>query len=552
MCDPKAVIMVVDDDIDSLKLIGLMIQRIGYEVITANSGSMALAKAYKEQPDLIIMDVMMPDMDGYEVVKQLRAQVETTHIPVIMLTAKSLVDDKVKGFEAGADEYLTKPTSPPELASRLEAILARDQSQVQRKPEFLAQAETAAPQLALPTPDVKQSKIASVITGKILVMGNGEGVRLVSLMLTRQGFAVTQAASDTDVLEKLAIEKPNLVIVYHDAVDISRIELVESLIQLCSPITSIMVLGSEKQSLSLEESLDVETYDFVEIPIHPAELTKRVQALLLSNTNYVRTQFMEALQAADEQRKGAAVIELAEVIKAQEDLLPDTLAQDPFWHNVRHMTQGTADRADAERKWSRYAELAMALILPKPDQHERLLQLASEFAEADLKAQTLLSIGLTQPTRAFNVILEASYDEDKTIRRAAVESLGHLGTSQGISRLEECLSDSASAISLAAVQSLASIGTDDGIQILRKNLFEGSTILQSNIVVVLARLESETAANILIEAAQKDMHENVLYGITQALARMEAERAVPVLNNLMQHSSAHVREGARKALENIS
>jgi pilus assembly protein CpaE len=122
-------ILIVDDDIDSLKLIGLMLQRHGYEVVAANAGNQALSKASHEHPDLIILDVMMPDMDGYEVCRRLRASPDTRAIPIIMFTAKTLVDDKVAGFEAGADDYLTKPTHPAELASRVKAILARNTSQ---------------------------------------------------------------------------------------------------------------------------------------------------------------------------------------------------------------------------------------------------------------------------------------------------------------------------------------------------------------------------------------------------------------------------------------
>ncbi|NJL92400.1 MAG: response regulator [Anaerolineae bacterium] len=122
-------ILVVDDDVDSLKLIGLMLQRQGYDVIAANAGQPALQKAYHEQPDLIILDVMMPDMDGYEVTRRLRAEPKTTSIPIIMFTAKTMVDDKVAGFEAGADDYLTKPTHPAELSSRVKAVLLRTQQQ---------------------------------------------------------------------------------------------------------------------------------------------------------------------------------------------------------------------------------------------------------------------------------------------------------------------------------------------------------------------------------------------------------------------------------------
>ncbi len=109
-----------------------MLQRQGYDVVTANNGQQALVRANADQPDLIILDLMMPDMDGYEVCRRLRHDPVTQAIPIIMFTAKIQVDDKVAGFEAGADDYLTKPTHPAELASRVKAVLAR--SAAQRRP----------------------------------------------------------------------------------------------------------------------------------------------------------------------------------------------------------------------------------------------------------------------------------------------------------------------------------------------------------------------------------------------------------------------------------
>jgi pilus assembly protein CpaE len=118
-------ILIVDDDIDTLKLIGLMLQRQGYEIVVATNGTQGLAKAAAEMPDVVLLDVMMPDMDGYEVTRRMRNDPALAQIPIIMFTAKSLVDDKVAGFEAGADDYLTKPTHPAELTSRVKALLQR-------------------------------------------------------------------------------------------------------------------------------------------------------------------------------------------------------------------------------------------------------------------------------------------------------------------------------------------------------------------------------------------------------------------------------------------
>lgn len=120
-----AKILVVEDDLESLKLIGLMLQSRGYQVLAALNGPQALQKATTEAPDLVLLDVMMPGMDGYEVARRLRADPRTAHLPIIMLTARGQVTDKVAGFEAGADEYLVKPVHPAELLTRIEALLAR-------------------------------------------------------------------------------------------------------------------------------------------------------------------------------------------------------------------------------------------------------------------------------------------------------------------------------------------------------------------------------------------------------------------------------------------
>jgi pilus assembly protein CpaE len=110
---------------DTLRLVGLMLERQGYEVIAANNGTQAIKMAISDQPDMILLDVMMPDMDGYEVTRRLRENPVTTDIPIIMFTAKTQIDDKLLGFEVGADDYLTKPTQPRELFAHVKAVLAR-------------------------------------------------------------------------------------------------------------------------------------------------------------------------------------------------------------------------------------------------------------------------------------------------------------------------------------------------------------------------------------------------------------------------------------------
>lgn len=118
-------ILIIDDDLDTLRLVGLMLQRQGYQISAATNGQQGLEKAFEEDPDLILLDVMMPDMDGYEVTRRLRQNPATLETPILMFTAKTQLDDKVIGFEVGANDYLTKPTHPSELQARVKALLAR-------------------------------------------------------------------------------------------------------------------------------------------------------------------------------------------------------------------------------------------------------------------------------------------------------------------------------------------------------------------------------------------------------------------------------------------
>jgi CheY-like chemotaxis protein/MinD-like ATPase involved in chromosome partitioning or flagellar assembly len=134
-------ILIIDDDVDTLRLVGLMLQRQGYEISAASNGTQGLAKALEERPDLILLDVMMPDMDGYEVARRLRKNPVTVNVPILMFTAKTQLDDKVAGFEVGADDYLTKPTHPTELQAHVKALLARS-AQKEKEPNKVVPASS--------------------------------------------------------------------------------------------------------------------------------------------------------------------------------------------------------------------------------------------------------------------------------------------------------------------------------------------------------------------------------------------------------------------------
>ena len=118
-------ILVVDDEERMVRFIRLNLEHDGFRVVEAYNGTQAIDKVRNNLPDLILLDVMMPDIDGFEVLRIIR---EVSSVPVIMLTAKGEEDDRVRGLELGADDYITKPFSPRELVSRVRAVLRRTES----------------------------------------------------------------------------------------------------------------------------------------------------------------------------------------------------------------------------------------------------------------------------------------------------------------------------------------------------------------------------------------------------------------------------------------
>ncbi len=123
--DTRSKILLVDDEIDTLLPLKRSLEVEDYIVVGAGNGKEALIKAKTEIPDIILLDLMMPEMDGYEVCEKLKKDPMTKNIPVIILTAKDAVRDKVKGLDIGADDYVTKPFNLNELKARVKSVLRR-------------------------------------------------------------------------------------------------------------------------------------------------------------------------------------------------------------------------------------------------------------------------------------------------------------------------------------------------------------------------------------------------------------------------------------------
>ena len=118
-------ILVIDDDAAILELLKINLELMGHDVITSPDGIKGYALAQQEVPDLIILDIMMPEVDGYTVAQRIRLNKSTRDIPILMLTALGMLHDKVQGFDSGVDDYLVKPFELDELKVRIRALLKR-------------------------------------------------------------------------------------------------------------------------------------------------------------------------------------------------------------------------------------------------------------------------------------------------------------------------------------------------------------------------------------------------------------------------------------------
>ena len=124
----KKKILVVDDEDDILNFLELVLQEKGYEVLTAGGGQEALTRAQMAKPDLVLLDIMMPQMDGWEVLKLLRVDDDTAKVPVAMLSARTDAQDRVQGLQEGAVDYIFKPFSLQDLLNKIESLLGQSET----------------------------------------------------------------------------------------------------------------------------------------------------------------------------------------------------------------------------------------------------------------------------------------------------------------------------------------------------------------------------------------------------------------------------------------
>jgi len=125
MSQRKRTILIVDDEEDVLDLLQLVFETSGFEVKRAASGKSAVSSAYENPPDVVLLDVMMPEMDGWQVLRTLKGDERTRHVPVVMLSARAERRDKMIGLQEGAEGYIAKPFSPAEVVREVQSFLER-------------------------------------------------------------------------------------------------------------------------------------------------------------------------------------------------------------------------------------------------------------------------------------------------------------------------------------------------------------------------------------------------------------------------------------------
>jgi len=185
----KPKILVVDDEPDAIELIGFNLKAAGYDVITAEDGSEALKKARVFLPNLVLLDLMIPEVDGLEVCKILRRDPNTAGIPIIMVTAKAAELDRVLGLELGADDYVTKPFSPRELVLRVKNLLQRGAAVAQKKDRY---------QVGELTVDIPRHSVT--VSRKEIDLTATE-FKLLTMLLDRRGRVQSREALLQDVWE---------------------------------------------------------------------------------------------------------------------------------------------------------------------------------------------------------------------------------------------------------------------------------------------------------------------------------------------------------------
>ena len=281
----SARVLVVDDIPVNVKLLEAKLLVEYYEVVTAKDGPTALDVVKRESPDIVLLDVMMPGMDGYEVCGRIKNDPETAHIPVVMVTALSEVSDRVRGLEAGADDFLTKPVNDVALFARIRSLVRLKRA----SDEWRAREATA---VALGVAPCAEDAVDENAPGTVLMIGDGMFDRdSVHQMLVSQGHDVTVADTDAEALDLVATRDFDLVLLADG-------ERQSDALRFCSQLRSqpehrhqpILLAVPDAADERLAKALELGVNDYLVRPIERDELIAR------SRTQIRRKRYEERLR----------------------------------------------------------------------------------------------------------------------------------------------------------------------------------------------------------------------------------------------------------------
>jgi two-component system, cell cycle response regulator len=277
-------ILVVDDVAANRRLLEARLRAEYFEVSQASSGAEAIAIALSWAPDVILLDVMMPVMDGFECCRKLKADPETQHIPVVMVTALIDADERVRGLEAGADDFLSKPVNEATLLSRLRALL-----RVKQVTDAWRLRQNTARELGL---EVRPPLAVALEGTRALLLRSGpEETALIGAILAADGISLLNGGSEAEARQLLAGGGFDLVLLSLTAPDVDALRFASSL--RASSVTRdlpLLLVGDADQHAQILRGFDLGANDHVLRPVDPNELRARVRNQIR------RRRFQESLQ----------------------------------------------------------------------------------------------------------------------------------------------------------------------------------------------------------------------------------------------------------------
>ena len=283
----SARVLVVDDIIPNVKLLEAKLHAEYYEVVTASSGEEALRKIVEHSPDLVLLDVMMPGMDGFEVCRRIKANPAVAHIPVVMVTALTDTEDRVKGLESGADDFLSKPVNDIALMARVRSLV-----RLKMTVDEWRTRENTASQLGVV--DENSNVMTQPVDGAkvLLIEDMAFEINKIRETLGRDQDEVTQADTGLAALQHINQKDFDLIIV---SLNLKN----EDGLRFCSHLRSnektrnapIIMLGNEEDLSRIAHGLEIGAHDYIMRPVDRNELLARVR------TQIRRKRFQERLRA---------------------------------------------------------------------------------------------------------------------------------------------------------------------------------------------------------------------------------------------------------------